>query len=60
MKGKAVKHTHCRKGTKVLIKLLSGEKFEDIFMEKKGGATILLKAYGKIRQGKIWSMAVIK
>lgn len=58
-KGKAPKHTACRRGTKVIVKSIKGKPIIDIFLERKGG-TIILKNYGRINKKQIRSFAVYK
>lgn len=58
-KGKAPKHTACRRGIKVVIKLLNGETIVDEFVERKNGI-ITLKKTGKYNKKSIKSFAVYK
>lgn len=58
-KGLGAKHTVCRKGNEVVIKLLNGDKIVDVFLERKNGV-LLLKNYGRIKKGEIRSFAVLK
>ena len=42
-KGTGSKHTACRRGCQVLIKLRNGDKVIDKFIERKGGKIFLQK-----------------
>ena len=66
-KGKTPKHTACRKGTKVLIKLINGRTIIDTFLDRKGGkiflekeGKIFLEKEGKISKKEIRSFQVLK
>lgn len=58
-KGMTPKHTACRPGTEVVIKLRDGTKLFDTFMDRRGG-TIFLKEYGRINKKDMRSFAVRK
>lgn len=55
----AKRHTACRPGKKVFIKLVDGRKFVDIFEDRKGG-TIFLKNNGKFEKWEIRSFCIYK
>ena len=52
-------HTACRKGKKVWIELRNGEKFVDVFIERKGG-TIFLKNRGRIGKKDLKKFAIYR
>lgn len=58
-KGRGPKHTACRRGENVVVKLLNGTKIYDKFVERKHG-TIYLERYGGVTKGEMSSFAVLK
>jgi len=48
-KGPTYKHSGCRRGTKVFIKLRSGEEFLDIFIERTP-THLILKEHGRLHK----------
>lgn len=58
-KGSNPKHTACREGTEVVVKLVDGTKIYDVFLDRKQG-TIFLKKFGKITKDQMRSFAVRK
>lgn len=59
-RGPNPKHTACRPGTRVVIKTISGEVIDDIFVERKGNGVIILERYGRITKDKMRSFRVYK
>jgi len=57
-KGKTAKHTGCRRGTKVLLKLRDGSEVADIFHERTD-KFIFLKERGKIHKNKVRSFQAL-
>lgn len=53
-------HTACRKNTKVIVKLIDGTIFEDIFLDRKGSRVIIFKERGPIKKKYIRLFAVKK
>lgn len=58
-KGKGAKHTGCRRGTKVLVKLRDGREIADIFHERTD-KSVFLKNHGKISKGDISSFQALR
>lgn len=49
-------HTHFRKGAHVFVILKSGEKFEDVFEDRKSGA-VILRTLGRLAIERVRSMS---
>lgn len=58
-RGPNPKHTACRPGTTVIIKLIDGRVIVDRFVERKHGI-IFLEKNGRIGKGEMRSFAVFK
>lgn len=58
-KGASAKHTGCRRGTKVLLKLRDGREIADIFHERND-RYIFLKVHGKIAKGEVRSFQALR
>jgi len=59
-RGVSAKHTACRRGEEVIVKLRNGETIIDIFVERKGNGVIILKTHGRVSKGQMRSFAVVK
>lgn len=58
-KGKSAKHTGCRRGTKVVVKLRTGGEIVDVFHERND-KFIFLKNNGKIPKADISSFQALR
>lgn len=59
-RGIGAKHTACRRGEEVIVKLRNGETIIDIFVERKGNGVIILKNHGRVSKGQMRSFAVVR
>lgn len=58
-KGFSAKHTACRRGTKVLVKLRDGEEIVDAFHDRTK-KHVILKEHGKVSKAEIKSFQVLR
>lgn len=58
-KGEGARHTGCRRGTKVMVKLRDGREIEDIFHERTD-RFVFLRNHGRIRKGDISQFTALK
>lgn len=58
-KGEGAKHTGCRRGTRVQVKLRDGTEFQDIFQERTD-KFIILKDYGRVAKGEVRAFVAVK
>lgn len=58
-KGKGARHTGCRRGTKVLVKLRDGREIQDQFHERTD-RYVFLKKHGRIARVDIAAFTAIK
>lgn len=58
-KGQSAKHTGCRRGTKVLVKLRDGTAIADVFYERTK-SHVILREHGRIAKADIRSFQVLR